>query len=54
MNTVEVETDQGQPDASKVSEVRQDVKHLQENENANENQFLEVGPDVERQSSKLV
>ena len=47
--TVEVEADQSQQDASEVSELRQDVKHLQENDNANEKQFHEVGRDVARQ-----
>ena len=42
VNTVEVETIQTQPDASEVSELTQEVKHLQENDNANESQFQEV------------
>ena len=46
VNTVEVETDQSQQDASKLSELKQDVKHLQENDHANENQFQVVGRDV--------
>ena len=47
--TVEVETDQSQPEVLKVSEMRQDVTHLQESDNANENQFQEVGRCVARQ-----
>ena len=49
VNTVEVESDLSQQDASKVSEFSQDVKHLEENDNANENQFQKVGRDVARQ-----
>ena len=49
VNTVEVEADQSQQDASKVSELSQDVKHVQENDNANEDRFQEVGHDVARQ-----
>ena len=52
VNTVEVETDQCQQDASKVSELRQDVKHLQEKDNAKENQVQEVGRDVARRSRR--
>ena len=49
MNTVEVKADQSEQDVSKLSDLRQDVTDLQENDNANESQSQEVGQEVARQ-----